>query len=212
MLRPVDRQIRRYIDNSAAEGQIALLDTLCDSVGAAIRRGGNASETGVDRAFLIDAPSGPVPAVDLLRGHDGSLFGLEGNPHDVVLPAAEMAKLTPPRASLWGECVADPRNFSNIQFVERPIGYTSSALGVFYDKPAKHVTQREKQLLWAIGISLRSRIALYLVATTGRRWLMDRRNISPRILQRFRCHSPGWMMRASIECSPWTVPNLRVIS
>ena len=153
MLRPVDRQIRRYLDNSAAEGRIALLDTLCDSVGAAIRRGGNASETGVDRAFLIDAPSGPVPTVDLLREHDGSLFGLEGNPHDVVLPAAEMAKLTPPYEHRFGgNALLIPRNFSNIRFVEHPIGYTSSTLGVFYDKPAKHVTQREKQLLWAIGI------------------------------------------------------------
>ena len=173
-------------DNSAAEGRIALLDTLCDSVGAAIRRGGNASETGVDRAFLIDAPSGPVPTVDLLREHDGSLFGLEGNPHDVVLPAAEMAKLTPPYEHRFGgNALLIPRNFSNIQFVEHPIGYTSSTLGVFYDKPAKHVTQREKQLLWAIGIYLRSRIALYLVATTGRRWLMDRRNIEPTDLAAF---------------------------
>jgi hypothetical protein len=40
-------------------------------------------------------------------------------------------------------------------------------------------------MLRAIGRYLRSRVALYLVATTGRRWLMDRRNIEPTDLAAF---------------------------
>jgi hypothetical protein len=44
---------------------------------------------------------------------------------------------------------------------------------------------REQQLLRAIAIYLRSPIALYLVATIGRRWLMDRRNIEPSDLAAF---------------------------
>jgi hypothetical protein len=91
-----------------------------------------------------------------------------------------LAQLKAPyRHRFGGNVLLIPRNFSNIRFVEQPIGYTSSTLGVFYDKPTECVTQREKLLLWAIGAFLRSRIALYLVATTGRRWLMDRRNIEP---------------------------------
>lgn len=178
MLRPVDRQIRRYLDDSAATGRIALLETLCDSVGAAIRRGGNASETGVDRKFLIDAPSEPNPTT-LLHEHDGNF-------HDIILPVDQLAKLKAPyRHRFGGSVLLIPRNFSNIRFVEHPIGYTSSTLGVFYDKPAKSITKRERQLLRAIGIYLRSPIALYLVATIGRRWLMDRRNIEPTDLAAF---------------------------
>ena len=180
MLRPVDRQIRQFLDDSAAEGRIALLETLCDSVGAAIRRGGNASETGVDRAFLIDAPSDPIPAIELLREHNGHLLDLDDSPHDIVLPTSQLAKVTPPyRHRFGGNVLLIPRNFSYVRFVEHPIGYTSSTLGVFYDKPAERVTRRQKRLLRAIGNYLRSPIALYLVATTGRRWLMDRRNIEP---------------------------------
>jgi hypothetical protein len=186
MLRPVDRQIHQFLDDMAAGGRIARLESLCDSVGAAIRRGGNASETGVARAFLIDAPNDPVSATELLREHDGDLFARDGNRHDVVLPAAQLAKVTKPYEHRFsGNVLLVPRNFSNIRFVKHPIGYTSSTLGVFYDKPARRVAPREKQLLHAIGIYLRSPVALYLVATIGRRWLMDRRNIEPTDLAAF---------------------------
>ena len=186
MLRPVDRQIRRYLDDAATERRISLLETLCDSVGAAIRRGGNAAETGIERAFLIDAPSDPLPAIELLREHASGLFGPGDSPHDVILPPKQLANLTRPyRERFGGSVLLVPRNFRNIRFVEHPIGYTSSSLGVFFQKPAETVSGREKQLLRAIGRYLGSRVALYLVATTGRRWLMDRRNIEPTDLARF---------------------------
>ena len=186
MLRPIDRQIHRYLQDAADEGRISLLETLCDRVGAGIRRGGNATETGVERAFLIDAPGDPVPAIELLREHDGTLFGPDASPHDVLLPPEQLANLTRPyRERFSGNVLLVPRNFSNIRFVEHPIGYTSSSLGVFFRKPAETVSAREKQLLRGIGRYLRSRIALYLVATIGRRWLMDRRNLEPTDLAAF---------------------------
>lgn len=186
MLRPVDRQIRTYLDDAAAEGRISLLETLCDSIGAAIRRGGNGAETGVERAYLIDAPSDPLPATELLREHAGGLFGPDDSPHDLVLPLEQLANVTPPyRERFGGNVLLVPRNFSNIRFVEHPIGYTSSSLSVFFQKPAGSVSGREKQMLRAIGRYLRSSVALYLVATTGRRWLMDRRNIEPTDLAAF---------------------------
>jgi hypothetical protein len=157
------------------------LETLCDSVGAAIRRGGNATETGVQPRFLIGAPSDPITPIELLRQHAGGLFGsVDDSSYDVVLPQEQLAKLTQPyRERFGGNVLLVPRNFSNIRFVEHPIGYTSSSLGVFYQKSADGVSDREKQLLRAIGRYLRSPVALYLVATTGRRRLMDRRNIEP---------------------------------
>jgi len=186
MLRPVDRQIHRYLDDAAAEGRISILETLCDNVGAAIRRGGNADETGIDRSFLIDAPNAPVRAIELLDEHGGGLFGEDDSPHDVVLPPEQLTNLTRPyRERFGGNVLLIPRNFSNIRFVEHPIGYTSSSLGIFFQKPAEAVSCREKHLLRAIGRYLQSRVALYLVATTGRRWLMDRRNIEPTDLAAF---------------------------
>jgi hypothetical protein len=119
MLRPVDRQIRRYLDDAAAEGRISLLETLCDGVGAAIRRGGNPAETGVKRSFLIDAPSDPVPGVELMRKHAGGLFEPDHSPHDVVLPPEQLENLTRPyQERFGGNVLLVPRNFSNIRFVE----------------------------------------------------------------------------------------------
>lgn len=186
MLRPVDRLIRRYLDDAAAEGRISLLDTLCDHVGAAIRRGGNQSETGVDSSYLMDAPSDPVPAAELLRDHSGSLFGPDDSQHYRALPQDQLANVRPAyRERFGGNVLLVPRNFSNINFIEHPIGYTSSSLSVFFQKPAETVSDREKELLRAISRYLRSNVALYLVATTGRRWLMDRRNIEPTDLAAF---------------------------
>lgn len=180
MLRPVDRQIRHYLDDAAADGRIGLLETLCDNVGAAIRRGGNAAETGIQRSFLTDAPSSPLPAVELQDERDEDLFGPSDSLFDVVLPPEQLAMLSGPyRERFGGNVLLVPRNFRNIRFVEHPTPYTSSSLGIFFQKPAEAVSDREKQLLRAIGCYLRSRVAMYFVATTGRRWLMDRRNIEP---------------------------------
>ena len=186
MLRPVDRQIRRYLTDAADEGKISSLETLCASIGAAIRRGGNSAETGIERSFLIDAPSDPIPATELVREHGDDLFGPNDGVHDVVLPPEQLANVTHPyRDRFGGNVLLVPRNFSNIRVVEHPIGYTSSSLCVFFQKPAKTVSDREKQLLRALGRYLQSHVALYLVATTGRRWLMDRRNIEPGDLASF---------------------------
>lgn len=186
MLRPVDRQIQRYLDDAALEGRIKSLEGLCDSVGAAIRRGGNSSETGVPRAFLMDAPSEPASALDLLHGHDDGLFHPDGRQQDVILPVAQLSKVAAPyRHRFGGQVLLVPRNFSDIRFVEHPIGYTSSTLGIFFDKSVDLISKREKQLLHAICRYLNSYVALYLVATIGRRWLMDRRNIEPTDLAAF---------------------------
>lgn len=148
MLRPVDRQILHYLFDSAVEGRIASLEGLCDSVGAGIRRGGSSGETGVDRAFLIDAPSDPVPAIQLLREHGGGLFGLDSSSHDVVLPHIQFANVkTAYQHRFGGNVLLVPRNFSNIRFVDHAIGYTSSTLGIFFEKPVERVTLREQQLL-----------------------------------------------------------------
>ena len=40
MLRPIDRQIHRYLQDAADEGRISFLETLCNRVGAGIRRVG----------------------------------------------------------------------------------------------------------------------------------------------------------------------------
>lgn len=186
MLRPVDRQIRGYLEDAAAKGDISLLGELCDRIGAAIRRGGNSTETGVARAYLNGAPAKPVSATEPLRYQGSGLFDDEPSDRYIELPQEKLKRVKKAyQHRFGGNVLLVPRNFSNIRFVEYPSAYTSSTLAVFFQKPADEVTEPEKRLLQGIGRYLQSQTARYLLAITGRRWLMDRRNIEPADLSTF---------------------------
>ena len=177
LLRPADRHIRRFLSDSALTGRIATLHSLCVGIGARISRGGNPDETGVDRQFLMDAPK-----VDHQDG-TSTLFG-EDAESEVFLPSNQLARVRSSyRNRFGGNVLLIPRNLKNIWVVTKPTGYTSSTTAMFFNKPSERVTSRELGLLRAVGRFLRSDIGLYLVATTGRRWLMDRRNIEPEDLK-----------------------------
>lgn len=178
LLRPIDRHISRYLGDSALTGRIASLQSLCAAIGARISRGGNPEETGVDRQFLMDAP-----AEDYQEG-SSSLFGDEDTEPEGLLPPDQLARVRPSyRTRFGGNVLLIPRNLKNIRVVTKPVGYTSSTTAMFFNKPSELVTSRELDLLRAVGRFLRSDIGLYVVATTGRRWLMDRRNIEPEDLK-----------------------------
>ncbi len=177
LLRPVDRHIRRYLNDSALTERIATLQSLCATIGARISRGGNPDETGVDRQFLMDAPA------DDHQDGSSSLFD-EDAESEVLLPPVQLARVRPSyRNRFGGSVLLIPRNLKNIRVVTKATGYTSSTTAMFFNKPSELVTSRELDLLRAVGRFLRSDIGLYLVATTGRRWLMDRRNIEPEDLK-----------------------------
>jgi len=180
LLRPVDRHIRRFLSDGVVTGRIATLQSLCTTVGARISRGGNPAETGVDRRFLMDAPADDHQGID----HPPNLFGVRKESAEILLPPAQLKRVRSSyRNRFSGNVLLIPRNLKSIRVVTRPTGYTSSTTAMFFDKPSDLVTARELELLHAVGRFLRSEIGLYLAATTGRRWLMDRRNIEPEDLK-----------------------------
>lgn len=177
MLRPVDRQIREFLEDAAAIGKVSLLGSLCKSMGADIRRGGNPEETGVSRRHLVAAVDANQDTLDF--------FG-SGKLEEMTLPPSQSATvLEPYRHQFLGNVLLVPRSFKGITYAERPLAFTSNIMSVFFAKEASEVTARERQLLRAVGAYLRSPMGQYLVATTGRRWLMDRRNIEPGDLAEF---------------------------
>lgn len=181
VLRPVDHQIRQLLQDRVVTCQAQTLEGLCAVLGADVSRGGNTVETGLDSRYLIDAPA------DELTEDDGqiNLLGLtsaSGAFHD--LPEDQWASVRPSyRNRFGGRVLLIPRNLKNIRVVERPVAFTSSTTALFFKKPASQVTEREMAVLKAMGRYLRSRTALYLVAITGRRWLIDRRNMEPEDLK-----------------------------
>lgn len=183
VLRPVDRQIKKFILDSAENGKISLLEKLCFEVGAKHKRGGNSDETGLSASFLHDgtqeslAVSSDSKLLPDLFGHEsyGSYLS-----QDDQLPLKQLLKVSSSyKNQFGGNVLLIPRNLKNIRFVDYPKAFTSSYLSVFFDKPGVDVTFNEKKLLKALGRYLSSEVALYFFATIGRRWLMDRRNIEP---------------------------------
>ena len=186
MLRPVDRQIREFLEDSAAIGKVSLLGSLCKSVGAEIRRGGNPSETGVARRHLLASVEEDEGRLDFFGGGNGYVSGVQQQLQRMALPASERRRISKSyQHQFLGNVLLVPRSFKGITFAERPVAYTSNIMSIFFEKDANEVTAREQRLLRAVGAYLRSPMGQYLVATTGRRWLMDRRNIEPGDLAEF---------------------------
>lgn len=99
---------------------------------------------------------------------------------DKLLPAEELERVRQSyRHRFGGNVLLIPRNLKYVRIQRHPYGFTSSTIAMFFDKPAADVTEKELRLLEAVRRFLYSKIGHYLVATTGRRWLMDRRNVEP---------------------------------
>ena len=183
VLRPIDRQIHSYINDVASTSKICLLGALCKTLGAAHKRGGSTFETGLASKYLeqdLHAESGnSIGAGQTLELFTDSLSSSvkKENP----LSVSQLAKVKNSYKNQFsGNFLLIPRNFRNIRFVPYPKGYSSSFMGIFFDKHGKEVTPEEKDFLDGMGKYLSSRTALYFMATIGRRWLMDRRNVEPK--------------------------------
>jgi type I restriction-modification system DNA methylase subunit len=185
MLRLVDRQILQYVTDSAASGSISILSELCKRVGAKHQRGGSSVETGLPETILnadsIDSIKSDIkishPNRDLFEDAGAKVTTTKNN--DQLSPKLLAATNPNYYNQFSGNILLVPRRFRGIRFVAYPKAYSSSYLAVFYDKPANKVTRAEKRLLLALERYLKSTIALYFLATTGRRWLIDRSNIEP---------------------------------
>ncbi|ATN32502.1 hypothetical protein ACO34A_01590 [Rhizobium sp. ACO-34A] len=183
VLRPIDRQIQTFISDQVELGKISTFETLSLQIGAGVSRGGSPSETGIEERYLLDAPDDVVEGA----GDDPSASGAQGSLLDdemIVLPPEQLARVAPSYAQKFsGNILLVPRNMKRVRVVQEPIGFTSSSMAFFFKKPAQDVNAREVRLLAAAGRYLASQFGLYMIATTGRRWMLDRRNLEPEDLK-----------------------------
>ena len=185
-LRPVDRQIRTFLEDSADIGRISMLGDLCKSVGALIKRGGNPAETGIGRDDLLTTIEGLGRPRDLPGAGVGYAMRFLVQPEELASSSSRNRTVSRPyRNRFSGKVLLVARSFKGIEFVEQPVQFSSNILSISFAKDAREVSSQEQQFLRAIGAYLRSSMGQYLVATTGRRWLMDRRNIEPGDLAQF---------------------------
>lgn len=137
-------------------------------------------ETGLSDKYLADDIT-HEPVSQTSQGMNLELFGLTTlSPKPNRLPTSQLQRVTTQYKNQFsGNIVLVPRNFRGVRYVDYPKGYTSSFMAVFFNKPGDKTTDQEKRFLQAIAKYLGSRIAMYFVATIGRRWLIDRRNLEP---------------------------------
>jgi hypothetical protein len=180
VLRPIDRQIKHYIADSANAGSIDLLDALCNKIGARHKRGGEEDATGVPSEYLENQKPLSNSVKESPTGATADLFST-AKPEPInkeLLPSFLLEKTHPSyKHQFSGNVLLVPRNFQDIRFVDYPKGYNSSIHAVFFDKDGAEVTTREKRFLKALERYLQSNVALYFLATTSTRWLVDRRNV-----------------------------------
>ncbi|NHC60015.1 HsdM family class I SAM-dependent methyltransferase [Paenalcaligenes suwonensis] len=184
VLRPVDRQIHRFIGDSATHGSITFLGELCKTIGAKCKRGGDESDTGLSSELLNGGSLVESSVRAATQRSSQNCLKIDGltdvSSKKEGLSLAQLARVKPNYKNQFsGNILLIPRNFRNIRFIEYPVAYTSSYLAVFFDKNTNQISVKEKQLLKALEKYLSSSVALYFVATIGRRWLMDRRNVEP---------------------------------
>lgn len=190
MLRPVDRQILSFVRDHAEAGHIRLLGELCTDVCASVKRGGSPVETALSEAYLgsaaSSAPEQSSPPTQ--KGTIRDLFSDDSVNAKVIeeLPAAQLKIVSKNyKHQFSGNILLVPRKFIGIRFVPYPKGYQSSFLAVYFKKMGVETTTAERNFLKALGRYLSSKVAMYFMATGGRRWLMDRRNVEPADLQNF---------------------------
>lgn len=189
MLRPVDRQIRSFVQDRAQAGVIQLLGKFCAGIGASVKRGGSSVETGLESKFL-EVESPPPSLLEMVSSKPRTIDLFEEPAKTALrsdrLPLAQLARVTATyKHQFSGHVLLVPRNFRDIRYLDYPKGFSSSFLAVYFEKAGSKTSPQERKVLLGLQRYLTSNTAQYFMATGGRRWLMDRSNVEPTDLQNF---------------------------
>lgn len=181
MLRPVDRHIRQYMSDRVALGQALSLRQFLQSYGMEIRKGGSPAQTGLESVEICGA--------DKFKGNDfRKRAGVESI--DVHEQTELVQRLAPAGlASGWeerarsqfhrrfsGKVLLIPRSMQDLAYADEPLAFNSSVNSIFFSTLPSNRKERDdhRRVLMAIGRYLDSEIARYLIAITGRLWMLDR--------------------------------------
>ena len=177
ILRPIDRQLARWLADSCAAERSSTLGNVLDSHGLSIKRGGYLPETGVAPEHTLGANPRKANYYRLALGLDAGVL-LSGAEYELPLDA--IAGVTSEyRALFGGNVVVVPRSMAYIDFVERPFAFNSSINGIF----ATRFSSKVVPLLRAIANYLNSKFAHYCFALFGRDWAVDERRFEQKELR-----------------------------
>nr|WP_315381325.1 N-6 DNA methylase [uncultured Sphingomonas sp.] len=160
ILRPLDRRyarlIRAWTDRSSRS-----LGSFLSANGLAMLRGGSPKQTGLPDSLLLKAGN-----YRQMLGLDGLGFG--------SYPHSELANYTLPGqySKLFsGNILLMPRTMNDLTVVRNPIAFSSTFNAIY--SPEGGRTEYHLDVLDAVAEYLRSDVASYFFALTGRSWILD---------------------------------------
>lgn len=181
MLRPLDRHIRRYLTDRVAIGRTVDLRGLFEREKIAIHRGGSPAQTGLAFSELYgsdkfkDNDIRLAPGVTPLREGQAGLFAPEdiADPVDSRWLARVKAEFVP---RFSGNALLIPRSMQGLALASSPVAFNSSVNAAYFLTPVATGRQRaaRTELLKAVGTFLESDAGFYLIALTGKLWMLDR--------------------------------------
>lgn len=160
ILRPLDRRYARHLRLWNQQSSGSLGEFLAAS-GLRMLRGGSPQQTGLPANLLLKADN-----YRQMLGIDG--FGFSSYPHDEL---SEHSLSQQYQRLFGGNILLIPRSMSDFIFVAQPVAFAST-FNAIYSVEAEGA-QQGTALLNAIGAYLKSDVAYYFYALTGRTWILD---------------------------------------
>jgi hypothetical protein len=175
-LRPVDRQLIRWLEDSAVAGRCATLGRILDRYGLSMKRGGYLPETHVPPQYTLGAnPNKRNYYRTALQLDDTGLLQktMYKLPRSIAV-APEYA------AQFAGNIIVIPRSMTHIDFVAQPFAFNSSINAIF----SMERTPEQVEVLRSLARYLQSAFANYCFTLFGRDWALDERRLEQKELRR----------------------------
>lgn len=180
-VREVDRNILSYLRDLGARASYSSLMRFSDAGLISFRRGGNQKDTGVAARYILTAKKegGATYFRYCLGAQNPGLFPAPTPPSGPVPLPHNVRPKEGYRKMFSGNIILVPRMLRDIQYVEPPIAFNSSFIGIYSE------ARSSRPMLRALERILCSKIAQYYLKLSAPRYLIDRPNIEPSVLNRF---------------------------
>lgn len=188
---PADNALIDRLNALVSIGRLSTIHDLRKKAGLQITQGDGEGLTGVPNKYIVTP--------EKVRGASNTRLALDRKQRLTCIPGLEASlfpklpqeildKLTGSySAGFSGDVALIDRAFEIVAYIDHPVAYSSSFMGVHFSAQARREFDAHKRsrLLKAIANYLTSEVGCYLTALLGRRYMVDRRQLEASDLEDF---------------------------